>query len=110
MASTLQATRGCERPTLDHVASATDLQVAASDARLVTHEPRLRGQRQESGRQVVHQSPHNWHLPVCHVTACCDDQVVEMMAAIATGMRGKRLRYQELIAPNGRPNGARSTR
>ncbi len=35
---------------------------------------------------------------------------IEMMAAIATGMRGKRLRYRELIAPNGRPSGARSTR
>ena len=32
------------------------------------------------------------------------------MAAIATGMRSKRLRYQEFIAPIGRPNGARPIR
>ncbi len=39
-----------------------------------------------------------------------DQDTIEMMAAIAAGMRGKRLRYRELIAPNGRPNGARPTR
>jgi len=39
-----------------------------------------------------------------------EQDTIEMMAAIATGMRGKRLRYTELIAPNGRPNGARPTR
>ena len=35
---------------------------------------------------------------------------IENMAAIATGMRGKRVRYTELIAPNGRLTGARPTR
>ena len=34
---------------------------------------------------------------------------VETMAAIATGMQGKRLRYRELIAPNWRPNGSLPT-
>ena len=36
-----------------------------------------------------------------------EQDTIAMMAAIATGMRGKRLRYTELIAPKGRPNGAR---
>ena len=39
-----------------------------------------------------------------------EQDTVETMAGIATGMEGKRLRYQELIAPNGRPSGARPTR
>ena len=103
-------TRGCEPPTLDHVAKSTVLLVAAREARLVAPGPRLRDQRQESGRQVVHPSLHNRHTPIRHVTACCDDPVIEVMAANATGMRGKRPRYQELIAPNGSPNGSRPNR
>ena len=39
-----------------------------------------------------------------------EQDTIEMMAAIATGMRGKRLRYRELIAPNGLPSGARPIR
>lgn len=38
-----------------------------------------------------------------------EQDTIDIMAAIAAGMRGKRLRYQELIAPNGRPSGARPT-
>ncbi|MDE2903169.1 MAG: IS1595 family transposase [Chloroflexota bacterium] len=38
-----------------------------------------------------------------------EQDTIEMMAAIAIGMRGKRLRYTELIAPNGLPNGSRPT-
>ena len=72
--------------------------------------PRLCGQRRESGRQVVHPSLRNRRLPVGHVTARCEGQVIEMMAPIATGMRGTRLGYQELIAPNGHQHGARPTR
>ena len=33
---------------------------------------------------------------------------IDIMGAFASGMGGKRLRYQELIAPNGLPSGARS--
>ncbi len=36
-----------------------------------------------------------------------EQDTIEMQAAIAACMRGKCLRYRELIAPNGRPNGAR---
>ena len=37
-----------------------------------------------------------------------DEDTIDMMAAVASGMRGKRLRYRELIAPNGLESGARS--
>ncbi len=37
-----------------------------------------------------------------------DEDTIDIMASIATGMRGKRLRYRELIAPSGLPSGARS--
>ena len=37
-----------------------------------------------------------------------DEDTIDIMAAVASGMRGKRLRYRELIAPNGLESGARS--
>ena len=37
-----------------------------------------------------------------------DEDTIDIMTSIATGMRGKRLRYRELIAPNGLSSGARS--
>ena len=37
-----------------------------------------------------------------------DEDTIDIMGAVATGMRGKRLRYRELIAPNGLASGARS--
>ena len=37
-----------------------------------------------------------------------DEDTIDIMGAVATGMRGKRLRYRELIADNGLPSGARS--
>ena len=37
-----------------------------------------------------------------------DADTVDQMAALAAGMDGKRLRYQDLIADNGLPSGARS--
>ena len=37
-----------------------------------------------------------------------DEDTIDIMAAVAIGMRGKRLRYRELIAPNGLESGARS--
>ena len=37
-----------------------------------------------------------------------DEDTIDIMGAVATGMRGKRLRYRELIADNGFPSGARS--
>ena len=37
-----------------------------------------------------------------------DEDTIDIMASIATGMRGKRLRYRELIAPNGLDSGTRS--
>ena len=36
-----------------------------------------------------------------------DEDTIDIMGAVATGMRGKRLRYRELIAPNGLAFGAR---
>ena len=39
-----------------------------------------------------------------------DRDTIAIMAAIATGMLGKRLRYQDLVAANGRPSGARPTK
>ena len=36
-----------------------------------------------------------------------DEDTIDIMSAVATGMRGKRLRYRELIADNGLPSGAR---
>ena len=39
-----------------------------------------------------------------------NQDTIAIIAAIATGVRGKRLRYQDLIAPNGQHNGARPTR
>ena len=38
-----------------------------------------------------------------------EHDTIEMMAATASVMRGKRLRYQDLIAPNGRPSAVRPT-
>ena len=37
-----------------------------------------------------------------------DEDTIDIMGAVATGMRGKRLRYRELIADNGLSSGARS--
>ena len=37
-----------------------------------------------------------------------DEDTIDIMGVVATGMRGKRLRYRELIAPNGLASGARS--
>ena len=37
-----------------------------------------------------------------------DADTIEQMRAVATGMRDKRLRYVDLIVPNGLPSGARS--
>ena len=37
-----------------------------------------------------------------------DEDTIDIMASVAGGMRGKRLRYRELIAPNGLESGARS--
>ena len=37
-----------------------------------------------------------------------DENTVDIMAAVATGMAGKRLRYTDLIADNGLDNGARA--
>ena len=37
-----------------------------------------------------------------------EQDTIDIMAAVATGMRGKRLRYRELIADNGLASGARS--
>ena len=37
-----------------------------------------------------------------------DEDTIDIMGAVATGMRGKRLRYRKLIAPNGLSSGARS--
>ena len=37
-----------------------------------------------------------------------DKDTIDIMAAVAGGMRGKRLRYRDLIAPNGLSSGARS--
>ena len=37
-----------------------------------------------------------------------DEDTIDIMAAVAGGMRGKRLRYRELIAPNGLESGVRS--
>ena len=37
-----------------------------------------------------------------------DEDTIDIMSAVATGMRGKRLRYRELIAPNGLSSSARS--
>ena len=37
-----------------------------------------------------------------------EEDTIDIMAAVASGMGGKRLRYRELIADNGRPSGARS--
>ena len=37
-----------------------------------------------------------------------DADTVAQMASLAAGMAGKRLRYQDLIADNGLPSGARS--
>ena len=37
-----------------------------------------------------------------------DEDTIDIMSAVATGMRGKRLRYRELIADNGLSSGARS--
>ena len=37
-----------------------------------------------------------------------DEDTIDIVASIATGMRGKRLRYRELIAPNGLDSGTRS--
>ena len=37
-----------------------------------------------------------------------DEDTIDIMGAVATGMRGKRLRYRELIADNGLPSGAQS--
>ena len=37
-----------------------------------------------------------------------DRDTIDIMASLATGMRGKRLRYRELIAGNGLDNGARN--
>ena len=75
VASRLQTTRGCESQTLDDPSSATVLWAAASDARLATPGPRLRGQRQESCRQVVHLSLRTRQLAGLDVKANCVDQV-----------------------------------
>ena len=40
---------------------------------------------------------------------CRDADTVDQMAALTTGMGGKRLRYRDLIAPNGLPSGARGS-
>ena len=37
-----------------------------------------------------------------------DEDTIDIMTAVTTGMNGKRLRYRELIAPNGLDSGARS--
>lgn len=37
-----------------------------------------------------------------------DEDTIDIMAAVAAGMRGKGLRYSELIADHGLPSGARS--
>ncbi len=39
-----------------------------------------------------------------------EQDTIDVMAAIAAGMQDKWLRYSELIAPNGRPNGSRTTK
>ena len=36
-----------------------------------------------------------------------DEDTIDIMTAVTTGMSGKRLRYRELIAPNGLDSGAR---
>ena len=36
-----------------------------------------------------------------------DEDTIDIMGAVATGMRGKRLKYEQLIAPNGLSSGAR---
>ena len=40
-----------------------------------------------------------------HNTRCAD--TVDQMIGVARGMVGRRLRYRDLIKPNGRPSGAR---
>ena len=35
------------------------------------------------------------------------DDTIDQMGSVAHGMVGQRLRYRDLIAPNGRPSGAR---
>ena len=37
-----------------------------------------------------------------------DEDTIDIMGEVVTGMRGKRLRYRELIADNGLASGARS--
>ena len=37
-----------------------------------------------------------------------EDDTIDHLGAMVEGMVGKRLRYRELIAPNGLPSGARS--
>ncbi len=37
-----------------------------------------------------------------------DEDTIDIMAAVASGMDGKRLRYRDLIADNGLASGARS--
>ena len=36
-----------------------------------------------------------------------DEDTIEIMSAVAAGVRGKRLSYRELIEDNGLPSGAR---
>ena len=37
-----------------------------------------------------------------------DSDTIDQMGTVVDGMRGKRLRYRELIAPNGLASGARA--
>ena len=73
-----------------------------------TGRQRLRGGRpQRRGRRACTRAGAGRHVPVRFKLNVREEDAIDIMAAIADGTVGKRLRYRELIADSGLPSGAR---